>query len=69
MLSTYLSKRYCADKAFVIDSIGNISDEIDIVIYDRQLAVHSTPERCSISASRVRLRRHRSEAKPEQEEH
>src|SRR5690242_12125759 len=36
MLSTYLPRRYCADKAFVLDSNGRISDEIDIVIYDRQ---------------------------------
>src|SRR3954470_21851007 len=36
MLSTYLPRRYCADKAFVIDSKGHVSDEIDIVIYDRQ---------------------------------
>jgi hypothetical protein len=36
MLSTYLPRRYCADKAFVIDSEGDISQEIDIVIYDRQ---------------------------------
>ncbi len=36
MLSTYLPKRYCADKAFVIDSDGEISDQIDIVIFDRQ---------------------------------
>lgn len=36
MLSTYLPRRYCADKAFVLDSDGGISNEIDIVIYDRQ---------------------------------
>ena len=36
MLSTYLPKRYCADNAFVIDSTGNISEQIDIVIFDRQ---------------------------------
>lgn len=36
MLSTYLPKRYCADSAFVIDSIGGISEQIDIVIFDRQ---------------------------------
>ncbi len=32
----YLPKRYCVDKAFVIDSDGNISEQIDIVIYDKQ---------------------------------
>lgn len=36
MLKTYLPKRYDAEKAFVLDSKGNISDEIDIVIFDRQ---------------------------------
>ena len=32
----YLPKRYCLSKAFVIDSRGQQSEEIDIVIYDRQ---------------------------------
>jgi uncharacterized protein DUF6602 len=36
MLNDYLPKRYCADKAFVLDCDGNISDQIDVVIYDRQ---------------------------------
>lgn len=36
MLSKYLPKRYCADCAFVIDSNGHISEQIDIVIFDRQ---------------------------------
>lgn len=35
-LRKYLPKRYCVDKAFVIDSEGNMSDQIDIVIYDGQ---------------------------------
>ncbi|MBI3601919.1 MAG: hypothetical protein HY209_03395 [Candidatus Omnitrophica bacterium] len=35
MLSLYLPSRYCADRAFVIDCEGNLSDQIDIVIYDR----------------------------------
>lgn len=35
MLSSYLPSRYRADRAFVIDCEGNISDQIDIVIYDR----------------------------------
>ncbi len=34
MLSSYLPNRYCADKAFVIDYEGNVSEQIDIVIYD-----------------------------------
>ncbi len=32
----YLPKRYAIDKAFVIDHLGNISEQIDLVIYDRQ---------------------------------
>lgn len=35
-LRTYLPKRYCVDKAKVIDYHGNQSDAIDIVIYDQQ---------------------------------
>ena len=35
-LRTYLPKRYCVDKAFIIDCENNISDQIDIVIYDQQ---------------------------------
>ncbi len=35
MLSLYLPKRYMVDKAFIIDCNGNVSDQIDIVIYDR----------------------------------
>lgn len=35
-LKDYLPKRYCVDKAFVIDSENNISDQIDVVIYDQQ---------------------------------
>jgi hypothetical protein len=36
MLSTYLPQRYRVDKAFVIDCKGMVSEQIDIVIYDRQ---------------------------------
>ncbi len=36
MLNNYLPYRYKVDKAFVLDSNGNLSDEIDIVIYDNQ---------------------------------
>jgi hypothetical protein len=35
-LRTYLPKRYEVDKGFVIDSEGGISDQQDIVVYDRQ---------------------------------
>lgn len=35
MLASYLPSRYRADRAFVIDYEGNVSDQIDIVIYDR----------------------------------
>ena len=36
MLGTYLPERYKADKAFVVDSKGAFSDQIDVVVYDRQ---------------------------------
>src|SRR6266851_3770262 len=36
MLNQYLPRRYSADTAFVLDCEGNISEQIDIVIYDRQ---------------------------------
>ena len=36
MLQTYLPKRYQAAKAMVLDSRGQTSDQIDIVIFDRQ---------------------------------
>ncbi|GAA4493318.1 hypothetical protein GCM10023172_01750 [Hymenobacter ginsengisoli] len=35
-LSEYLPKRYCVDKAFIVDSNRKLSDQIDLVIYDRQ---------------------------------
>jgi hypothetical protein len=36
MLNQYLPKRYQAAKAFVLDSEGSLSEQIDIVIFDRQ---------------------------------
>lgn len=36
MLNNYLPKRYRTDKAFVLDCEGHLSDQIDVVIYDRQ---------------------------------
>ncbi|MBL7663256.1 hypothetical protein JNK13_10955 [bacterium] len=36
LFKQHLPNRYQADKAFVIDSTGACSDQIDIVIYDRQ---------------------------------
>lgn len=38
-LRKYLPSRYCVDKAMVIDSEGNLSDQLDLVIYDQ----HHTP--------------------------
>ncbi len=35
-LRTYLPGRYAVDKAIVVDCEGNTSDQIDIVVYDRQ---------------------------------
>ena len=34
-LNTYLPGRYCVDKAIIIDSKGQTSDQIDLVIYDQ----------------------------------
>lgn len=36
LLNTYLPKRYSAAKAHVVDSNGNFSDQIDVIILDRQ---------------------------------
>jgi hypothetical protein len=35
-LRKYLPNRYCIDKAIVIDSTEQLSDQIDLVIYDQQ---------------------------------
>ncbi len=35
-LQTYLPLRYQAEKAFVVDHEGSVSDQIDVVIFDRQ---------------------------------
>lgn len=39
LLRNYLPERYSVDSGFVVDHEGNISEQIDIVIYDR----HFTP--------------------------
>lgn len=36
LLKSYLPKRYRADRAYVVDSKGFFSDQMDIVVYDRQ---------------------------------
>jgi hypothetical protein len=36
LLKTYLPKRYQAAKATVVDSAGVFSDQIDVVVFDRQ---------------------------------
>jgi len=36
MLEAHLPRRYSVDKAFVVDFMGGCSEEIDIVVYDRQ---------------------------------
>lgn len=35
-LRRYLPNRYCVDKAIMVDHQGNISNQIDLVIYDQQ---------------------------------
>jgi hypothetical protein len=36
MLREYLPRRYTATKAHVVDSLGTFSQQIDVVIFDRQ---------------------------------
>ncbi|MFI4971086.1 MAG: DUF6602 domain-containing protein [Hyphomicrobiales bacterium] len=36
MLRSFLPQRYSIDSAFVVDVNGTVSDQIDVVIYDRQ---------------------------------
>ena len=36
LLQTYLPKRYQAEKAHIVDSNGVFSDQIDVVVFDRQ---------------------------------
>lgn len=36
LLNTYLPKRYQAANAFIVDSNGLFSDQIDVVVFDRQ---------------------------------
>ncbi len=36
LLQKYLPKRYQCEKAHVVDSLGNFSDQIDVVVFDRQ---------------------------------
>lgn len=36
LLDKYLPKRYQASKAHVVDSLGAFSDQIDVVVFDRQ---------------------------------
>lgn len=38
MLADYLPKRYCVAKAFVIDSRGAQSEQLDLVLHDRQFS-------------------------------
>lgn len=35
-LRAYLPNRYTVEKAMVLDSLGNVSDSIDVVVFDRQ---------------------------------
>jgi hypothetical protein len=36
LFQIYLPKRYQSEKAFVVDSKGNFSEQLDVVIFDRQ---------------------------------
>ena len=49
MLQGHLPRRYQAEAAFVVDAEGRQSEQIDIVIYDRQY----TPELYNVAAQKV----------------
>ena len=49
MLQGHLPRRYQAETAFVVDSEGHQSEQIDIVIYDRQY----TPELYNVAGQKV----------------
>lgn len=49
MLQLHLPSRYQAESAFVIDANGQQSEQIDIVLYDRQY----TPELYNVSGQRI----------------
>lgn len=45
-LRKYLPNRYCVDKAIIIDSTGQLSDQIDLVIYDQQYTPFVFTQNC-----------------------
>ena len=49
MLKSHLPHRYQAETAFIIDADGQQSEQIDIVLYDRQY----TPELYNVSGQRI----------------
>ena len=49
MLQGHLPNRYLADTAFVVDAEGHQSEQIDVVIYDRQY----TPELYNVAGQKV----------------
>jgi hypothetical protein len=55
MLNTYLPERYRAGPGFVVDSTGALSDQIDIVVFDRQYSplIFSQDGVCYIPAESV----------------
>ena len=50
LLNTYLPKRYQAAKAHVVDSNGTFSDQIDVVVYDRQYSPSSSDTKSRLSS-------------------
>jgi hypothetical protein len=55
LLSDYLPARYCVAEAFVVDSAGDISEQMDLVIFDRQYSpfLFSVEGACYIPAESV----------------
>jgi hypothetical protein len=55
VLGRYLPKRYTVAKAFVVDSQGNFSQQIDLVIFDRQYSpfIFEMDGQCVVPAESV----------------
>jgi len=55
LLTAYLPGRYCVAEAFVVDSAGDISEQMDLVIFDRQYSpfLFSVEGACYIPAESV----------------
>ena len=63
LLASYLPKRYSVERATVVDSLGNFSDQLDVVVFDRQYSPFNPHDaRTEGDPGRERLRRLRGQA-------